>query len=188
MTIVPAGTEVPYTVTYLEMTKRPSWGWPHLPLVPGAALVKAEAPPVWYFLSLYDAVGRDYAWEDIHKREHDDIARWLSDPATELFTLTARGWPHGFFLIDGRTEGICDIAYFGLVPEAVGQGLGSWLLKTAILTAWERPGTAKLTLNTCTLDHPRALQTYQRHGFDPVRREDHTRILTRDRDLARIPD
>ena len=53
MTIVPAGTEVAYTVTFLEMTERPSWGYPHLPASEPAQLLKAEDPPVWYFLSLY---------------------------------------------------------------------------------------------------------------------------------------
>jgi GNAT superfamily N-acetyltransferase len=188
MTIVPAGTEVAYTVTFLEMTERPSWGYPHLPASEPAQLLKAEDPPVWYFLSLYDAVGRDYAWEDIHKREHSDIAAWLSDGSVTLYTLLMRGWPHGFFLLDARAGATCDLAYFGLVPEAVGRGLGSWLLKTAILMAWDTPGVTRLEVNTCTLDHPRALQSYQRHGFVPVRREDHTRVLTRDRDLTRIPD
>ena len=68
-----------------------------------------------------------------------------------------------------------------------GAPLGSWLLKTAILTAWERKCVSKLTVETCTLDHPRALALYQKHGFTPVRRERRTRRLTRDRDLSRIP-
>ena len=188
MTIVPAGTTVPYTITWLEMTARPAWGYPHLPAGEPASLLQADAPPVWYFLSLYDAVGRDYAWEDIHKREHSDIAAWLGHEAVTLYTLLKHGWPHGFFLLDARAGTTCELAYFGLVPEAVGRGLGSWLLRTAILMAWEIPGVERLEVNTCTLDHPRALQTYQRHGFVPVRREDRTRVLTRPRDLTRIPD
>jgi hypothetical protein len=35
-------------------------------------------------------------------------------------------------------------------------------------------------VNTCTLDHPRALIQYQKHGFTPVRQEERTRLLTRD--------
>ncbi|MDD9922100.1 MAG: hypothetical protein OXQ92_07465, partial [Boseongicola sp.] len=93
-----------------------------------------------------------------------------------------------FFLLEDAEDGTVDLAYFGMVPEAIGKGLGAWLLKTAILTAWDRPNTQRLTVNTCTLDHPRALATYQKHGFQPVGREDKTRILTRDRDLSRIPD
>ncbi|MEM9031109.1 MAG: GNAT family N-acetyltransferase, partial [Pseudomonadota bacterium] len=92
------------------------------------------------------------------------------------------------FLLDLSAPSETDLAYFGLVPSAVGRGLGTYLLRTAILTAWSRDGLEKLTVNTCTLDHPRALQHYQRNGFTPVRREDHTRTLDRPRDLSRIPD
>lgn len=188
MTIQKAGTEVSYSITYLEMGQRPSFDWPHLPAGSSAALLKAEEPPVWWFLALYDAVGRDYAWEDIHKREHADIVEWLQRDVMSLYTLFEKGWPQGFFLLEDLPGGICDVAYFGMVPEAVGSGLGSYLLKTAVLTAWDRPGTKAVTVNTCTLDHPRALALYQKTGFTPVRREDRTRILTRDRDLSRIPE
>ncbi len=185
MTLQKAGTEVSYSVTHLEMETRPAYGYPHLPVASTAALLKAEDPPVWYFLSLYDAVGRDYAWEDMHDLPEAEVADQL-DRST-LYTLTEKGWPHGFFLLEPTDDDTVDLAYFGLVPEAVGSGLGSWLLQTAILTAWEGEDVARVTVNTCTLDHPRALALYQKNGFHPVRREEKTRILTRDRDLTRIP-
>lgn len=187
MTVQKAGTEVSYTVTYLEMAKRPTYPWPHLPAGSTAALLKAEKPPVWWFLALYDAVGRDYAWEDIHQRDRDEIREWLHQDAMSLYTLLDHGWPQGFFLLDHQGGGATDLAYFGMVPEAVGRGMGAWLLRTAILTAWDHAETRRLTVNTCTLDHPRALALYQKNGFTPVRREDKTRILTRDRDMTRIP-
>jgi GNAT superfamily N-acetyltransferase len=186
MTLQPAGTEIGYTVTWLEMTEPPETGPGPAP-DPGLALVPAEAPPVWYFLSLYDAVGRDYAWEDIHTREHAEIGTWLHAGGMRLTTLMGRGWPQGFYLIDGTTHGVTDLAYFGLVPEAVGRGLGRWFLSAAIAAAWDVPGTEKITVNTCTLDHPRALAAYEAAGFRPVRREAQSRILTRPRDLSRIP-
>lgn len=182
-----AGDTVGYTITYLEMDSRPTWPHPPQPVGAPATLVMAEAPPVWYFRALYDAVGRDYSWEDIHALPEAELAGTLRDPAVTLWTLHRSGWPHGFFLLDGREAGRVELAYFGLVPEAVGSGLGTWLLKTAILAAWDIPGTEKLTVNTCTLDHPRALALYQKVGFAVVRREDRTRVLTRDRDPARIP-
>ena len=37
-----------------------------------------------------------------------------------------------------------------------------------------------MTVNTNTLDGPRALPLYQRMGFTPVRREETTRILKND--------
>ncbi len=186
MTVQKAGTEVAYTITYLEMEARPDFDYPHLPVGSSAALLKAQDPPAWYLMMLYDAVGRDYAWEDMHARDEPEIAEQLETGA--LYTLIDHGWPHGFFLLTGPDQdGATELAYLGLVPEAVGSGLGSWLLKTAILTAWDMTGTTRMTVNTCTLDHPRALALYQKNGFVPVRREEKTRILTRDRDLTRIP-
>lgn len=187
MTIQKAGTRVDYTITYLAMETRPHYDWPHLPLGSTAALLKAEEPPVWWFLALYDAVGKDYAWEDIHSWEHAEIHEWLTSNQMSLYTLLDHGWPQGFFMLEDMGDDVVDLSYFGMVPEAVGRGLGGWLLKTAILTAWDREGIRKLTVNTCTLDHPRALALYQKNGFMPVRREETSRLLTRDRDLSRIP-
>jgi hypothetical protein len=39
-----------------------------------------------------------------------------------------------------------------------------------------------MTVNTNSLDHPRALPLYQKAGFVPVRRETRMQVLTRDRD------
>lgn len=175
-----AGERVEYRVTWLEMASRPRFGWPPMPIGQDAALLRADDPPVWYFLALYDAVGRDHAWTDQHDTPPDRIAGWLCDPAVRLYTLMGQGWPQGFFVLDGREYGICDLAYFGLVPQAIGKGLGAWLLQAAILTGWDMPGVERMSVNTCTLDHPRALIRYQRYGFEPVRTEVHSRVLTRD--------
>ena len=187
MTTLAAGTRVDYTVTYLEMTERPRFPWPHAPLRPAVTLFRADDPPVWYFRALYDAVGRDYAWEDVPQLSDETVRDWLDPDRMRLWTMVAKGFPHGFFLLDEKTATETDLTYFGLVPQAIGRGFGTFLLKTAILTAWEREGLDRLTVNTCTLDHPRALSLYQKHGFRPVRREARARTLTRDRDTARIP-
>lgn len=179
-----AGEEVPCTITYLEMAARPAFPRPHMPTGATSALIAATKPPAWFFLSLYDAVGHDYDWTDQHTRPRAEIEAFLHDPAVTLTTLMRAGWPHGFFVLDSRTSGLCELAYFGLAPQALGQGLGKFLLHTAVHMAWDRPGTELLTVNTCSLDHPRALPLYQRAGFKPVRRETHTRKLTRDRDLV----
>jgi len=175
-----AGETIEYRVTWLEMTTPPTFGWPRLPVGREAVLLKAETPPWWYFLSLYDAVGRDYAWTDKHDMARDSMTEWLQHPDVSLHTLMGQGWPQGFFMLDVREAETCDLAYFGLVPEALGRGLGKWLLQSAILTGWAQPGVARMTVNTCTLDHPRALIQYQRFGFAPVRTEIQSRVLTQD--------
>jgi len=175
------GERIDYTVTYLEM-RAPHGPPPAMPMGPILALIKADHPPVDYFLYLYGTVGRDHEWTDWFAESFESQAAFVHDPKVELYTLLVDGWPGGFFVLDLRQPGVCDLAYFGLVPEATGRGLGPWLLGTAIEMAWERPGVERMTVNTCTLDHPAALPLYQKMGFEPVRQEHHSRILTRARD------
>ena len=178
-----AGEEVTVTITHLEMTARPAWPRPHVPAGPASALIAAERPPLWYFLSLYERVGADYEWTDQTSAPAAAVAAFLHDPAVALYTFVRAGWPHGFFVLDARGPGVCDLAYFGLVPEAIGRGLGSFLLHTAVHMAWDRPGVERVTVNTNSLDHPRALPLYQKAGFEPVRRETTARVLRRDHSI-----
>ena len=181
-----AGSKVEYRVTFLEMRARPGYDWPHLPATgPVASLFRAESPPAWYFRALYDAVGRDHAWEDLRDEPEARLADWLADPAVELWTLMRAGWPQGFFILDARRPGRSEITLLGLVPEAIGQGFGRFLVRTAILTAWERPGLECLAVETCSLDHPRALAVYQQQGFDLVGQEERNRVLAHDLDPTR---
>jgi GNAT superfamily N-acetyltransferase len=172
------GETVGYTITYLEMTERPEGAVPPMPGGASLALLAAHAPPVEYFLYLYRAVGRDYEWTDWLAQPRADQEAFLTDPQVELFTLMVNGWPGGFFVLDTREYGTCDIAYFGLVPQAIGRGLSPWFLGNAIRIGWDRPDVQRLTVNTNTLDHPRALSLYQRMGFTPARREESSRVLT----------
>lgn len=181
MTLLEAGTRVDYTITHLEMSSRPAY--PRPSLAPGhpVALLAADKPPVWYFLNLYDAVGAEYEWTDQHHVPRDELTEYLHHDQMTLFTMIHAGWPAGFFMWDRREQGTADLAYFGLVPEAIGLGLGKWLLQTAIHMGWDYPGIGKMTVQTCNLDHPRALALYQRCGFQPVRQSTKSRILTLDR-------
>jgi len=185
MNVIPAGAEVTYTVTFLEMSAPPRDRAPALP--EDVRLESCVKPPVWFFLSLYNAVGWMYEWVDKLAEDRETLRSFVQHPDVTLCVAFRDGWPAGFFQLDWRVAGICDLAYFGLVPEAVGGGLGGPLLRHAIAQGWSRAGVGKMTVNTCTLDHPRALDLYRQAGFRPVRTEDHSRILARDRDPSLFP-
>ncbi|WP_430449718.1 GNAT family N-acetyltransferase [Rhodophyticola sp.] len=188
MTLIPAGTEVSFITTYLEMRTRPDFDVPALP--DDTRLEQALRSPVWFFLAVYDAVGRDYEWRDRFQQEIDDpdaLRAFVESPDVEMWVAYRHGWPQGFFILDWTEPGECDLAYFGMVPEAVGHGLGGILLKAAIARAWAREDMKMMSVNTCELDHPRALALYQKHGFVPVDTETRTRVLHRDRDPSRLP-
>lgn len=183
MTLKKPGDTVRYTVTYLEMTARPATPIPHVPTGSPLALIAAENPPVEYFLYLYNAVGAAYEWTDWLKHTRQQQEAFVGDPKVELFSLMVDGWPGGFFVLDTRQPDTCDLAFFGLVPQAIGRGLSAWFLGCAIHMGWDRPGVTRMTVSTNTLDHPRALALHQKMGFVPVRRENKTRKLTRAREV-----
>lgn len=183
MVVKQPGETVSYVVTYLEMTARPAGPPPPMPAGPMLALIGAEAPPPHYFLYLYRTVGAAFEWTDWLEHDEAAVRAYLDDERLELFTLFLDGWPGGFFVLDTRTDRVCDLGYFGLVPEARGRGLARWLLASAVRAGWDRPGVEKLTVNTNTLDHARAITLYQWAGFVPVRREEASRVLTRPREV-----
>lgn len=184
MRLLQPGDPIEYVITWLEMDERPRRPVPPLPAGQNVALLAAKAPPAGYFLYLYGTVGAEYEWTDWLQRPLEAVEAFVGDPAVGLYTMIVDGWPGGFFMLDARqagASGVVDLSYFGLVPQAIGRGLGHWLLATAVDTAWRQPGVKRLTVNTNTLDHPRALGLYQEFGFRPVRRERHRRALTRER-------
>lgn len=183
MTQMKPGETIRYTITYLEMAERPEGGVPPMPYGPSLALLAAHEPPVEYFLYLYSAVGAGYEWTDWLDRPRAEQEAFLADEKVELFTLMVNGWPGGFFVLDTRERGTCELSLFGLTPQAMGRGLSPWFLGSAVRIGWDRPDIARVTVNTNTLDHPRALALYQKMGFVPVRREDKTRKLTRPREV-----
>jgi ribosomal protein S18 acetylase RimI-like enzyme len=85
------------------------------------------------------------------------------------------GVPAGFIELDSRpTDNSHDkeveIAYFGLMPEFIGRGLGRYLLAWGIGKAFESD-LGRLWVHTCNFDHPEALALYQRAGFEAYRQE-----------------
>jgi len=161
---------VPMTVTFLEMTKKPSVFPPPTPKRK-VALLRAENPPPHFYRYLYNTVGGPYLWVD--RRDIDDaaLAAIVHDADVELYVLYVDGCPAGMAELDFRKKSIGQISYFGLMPDFIGKRLGYFFLYHTVSNAWIRP-IESLKVNTCTLDHPRALPLYQRMGFVPYSRED----------------
>ncbi len=152
------------TVTFLEMASDPARHVP--PPAAKLALLRAENPPVHFYRYLYDAVGRDYVWVNRKHFTDEALDAVIADDRVEIYVLYVAGVPAGFAELDFRTEGVAELAYMGLMPERIGAGMGEFLLAQAIEIAWAHP-IEKMKVQTCTLDHPRALGLYQRMGFVP---------------------
>ena len=158
---------IKYRVTYLEMNDAPKFDWPKN-LKYKLSILLAENFPSWYFLFFYKQVGKKYLWTDWLEKSKEEIDQFVNDEQVLLYTLIKDGLPCGFYMLDYRKKDVCDISFFGLVEEAIGKGLGKYLLKTAILTAWDSRKIKKLTVNTCSLDHKNAIYLYQKYGFKAV--------------------
>ena len=152
------------TVTYLEMTSPdqrrapPDWAEP-------ATIVRAERPTISFYRYLYNTVGADWDWYERRRLSDEALAAIVHDDAVEVFVLHVRGVPAGYVELDRRVEGEVEIAYFGLVPDYIGRGLGPCLLGWALERAWSYD-PSRVWLHTCSLDHPKALSVYRRAGLE----------------------
>jgi GNAT superfamily N-acetyltransferase len=161
---------IPMTVTFLEMRAKPVVLPPPQPRGK-VALLRCEKPATHFYRYLYDTIGADYYWVDRKRLSHDGLAEVIQDPLNRLYVLYIEGSPAGMAELDLRKSGAANIAYFGLMPEAIGKRLGYFFLYHTCINAWLEP-IQRLTINTCTLDHPRALPLYQRMGFRPYDRQE----------------
>lgn len=157
---------VAVVVTFLRMDRPPADAAPSLP--PDLQVVRLQSPTVSFYRYLYNTVGADYVWWLRRTMPDAELARLLRDRAVSIHVLYDGGEPAGFFELDRRTWPDTNLSYFGLLPHGVGTGVGYAFLRQAVDTVW-REGARGMTVNTCTADHPRALPTYLRAGFQPVR-------------------
>lgn len=165
-TVLPPGWLVT-AVTWLEMRAPPTGlAAPRLP--EGTRLVPLAGADLDRYRRLFAAVGEDWLW--FGRRALDDaaLAAILGDPAVWCRAVVRDGRDVGLVELDSRTPGEVELAYFGLVPAAIGGGLGRALMTLALAEAWSRE-PERVTVHTCHFDHPGALAFYRRSGFVPVK-------------------
>lgn len=164
-------------VTFMEMKAPPAAAKPPRP-AGDLRIIRAHNPTAAFYRFLYDTVGEPWLWHERRRLSSADLLATVADPRVEINVLYVDGTPAGYIEIDRRgvkkdaAAGAVDLGYFGLTPEYIGRGLGLWLLREGVDMAWTG-GTALLTVNTCTFDHPSALGLYQSMGFKPVRHVSH---------------
>jgi GNAT superfamily N-acetyltransferase len=157
------------TITYLEMRRRPSIS-KRLPAPENTAIFQAHQPTISFYRYLYCHVGGPWLWYERRAMDNETLAAIIHDPAVSLHVLYLSGVPAGYVELDSRVGRDIELAYFGLLPEFIGRGLGPWFLNWALDTAWNRQ-PSRVWVNTCNLDHPKALECYQQAGFETYRQE-----------------
>lgn len=154
-------------VTTLEMTERPPLR--PLPTSPLRLARWAKPSPAAY-RTLFRRVGGPWLWFSRLALRDDELLKIIHSAAVEVYAVTDRvGIEVGLLELEFGRKGQCELSYFGLVPELAGRGHGRWLMSEAMARIW-RPGVDRVTVNTCTLDHPSALNFYRAQGFTAIKR------------------
>jgi GNAT superfamily N-acetyltransferase len=153
-----ADGKLPVVITHLELDPA-AWTRRGLPPAVDIRIEHVSAPTVTAYRALYDAVGRPWLWYERRLWSDEALQALLLRPGHELHIAY-----HGSALVGFFELGDDEIVFFGLTLDYIGRRIGPWLLDRAIERALAC-GAAQVRLNTNTVDHPRALDTYRKAGF-----------------------
>ena len=127
--------------------------------------VREQTKPDWRFnREMYFRVGEQWRWIDKRPWSDEQWKEYASAPELGTFAAYFDNELAGYYELRDDNEGGIEIAYFGLLPDFVGRGLGGALLTSAIEQAW-RMSPSRVWVHTCNRDHPQALANYQARGL-----------------------
>ena len=150
--------------TYLEM-RSPDW------LNPKRAdlrfQVREKTERNWQFnRDLYFQVGEQWEWIDKRSWTDDRWKEYAMAPELRTFAGYYDQALAGYYELRCDKDDGVEIAYFGLLPQWIGRGLGGPLLTSAIERAWRmEPSPSRIWVHTCNRDHPQALANYRARGM-----------------------
>ena len=119
---------------------------------------------------LYGSVGKDYHWTDRIQWTDEQWLERLRLPNVEMWVAYEREAVAGYFELAMDEQCSVEIAYFGLLPQFIGRGIGGYLLTVATRQAWVM-GASRVWLHTSYQDHPHSLANYQARGFRVFKQE-----------------
>jgi GNAT superfamily N-acetyltransferase len=126
-------------------------------------------PDLDWYRGLYRTVGENWLWFSRLTLDDAALATLIHDPAIQVHALHHNGREAGMLELDARRFPDVEISFLGVVEDLIGKGAGRFLLNRALEISWAR-SPRRVTVHTCTLDHPRALGFYLRSGFMPYAR------------------
>lgn len=168
MSQLPPAT-IQVTRTYLEM-RDPAELEHGLSDDPAISIDEEPNCSVELFRFLYAEVGKNYHWIDRLRWTDEQITEHLRNAENSIWLMSYNGETAGYFELRKCEDGSVELAYFGLMQQFIGRGLGKHLLTRATEQAWAA-GANRVWLHTCTLDDPAALPNYLKRGFRPFKTE-----------------
>ncbi|TJW82499.1 MAG: GNAT family N-acetyltransferase, partial [Mesorhizobium sp.] len=127
--------DIEVTVTFLEMHAPPAYS-PPLPYNRQIALLKTKDIPLHFYRYLMDRVGRKWHWVNVLRLSDEELSAGIHREDRDIRVLYLDGSPAGFFDLKPHLPGEVELAYFGMMEHATGQGIGRWFLGAAIDAAW----------------------------------------------------
>ena len=134
-------------------------------------VARASNPTIDFYRFLYHTAGEEYLWGDRRRLSDAELSGLISPESIHVMVLYAGGVPCGYFELDFSRDDLTNLKYFALLPGFKGEGLGNYMLSLCIHMAGSIQAVP-LTVDTCTLDHPIALENYKARGFEPWYSED----------------
>lgn len=118
------------------------------------------------YLQYYHRIGDDFGWTDRLQITDAELYHDINKNNAHLYSMQVDGKEIGYTELVVEKDYV-ELLYFGLFTSEIGQGHGDHLLNMVVQKAWSF-APQWVQLNTCELDHPKALYLYQEKGFEIV--------------------
>jgi len=116
----------------------------------------------------YKQIGKKHQWVDRLIWQDKNWIEYVSNKNLKTFILQKNNDFVGYFeLLFNKNE--CEIAYFGILEEFIGNGYGGFLLSEAIRIGFNNAN--RIWVHTCSLDHPNAIENYKSRGMKVFKTE-----------------
>ncbi|MEK6202268.1 MAG: GNAT family N-acetyltransferase [Desulfobulbaceae bacterium] len=138
--------------------------------VAGFRIEEVTVPCPAFNCFMYRAVGGQWFWIDKRNWSEEEWQNYVQSDTIQTWGAWLHGSPCGYFELEQRGAGRIEIAYLGILEQFSGCGLGKNLLLEALSIA-RGQGQQRITVNTCSLDHPAALANYLARGMTLYRQE-----------------
>ena len=171
--------EIEVTTVFLEMLSQKNFK-PKIPDRDDVRVEKVEIPTPIINHFFFVNVGRPWKW---YSRLNWTLSDWkalVENDTVATWIGYIKGSPFGYIELVRQAESV-EIAFFGLLPQYIGIGLGGFLLSEAIRLAWELT-PQRVWVHTCTLDHKYALDNYLARGLTIYKQEKKTEQVPDDDD------
>jgi len=157
--------EIAAVVSYLECRPIPA---PEAEVLArsGVSLQRQTDMSCADYRALFLNVGQDWLWFSRLRIGESALSDIIHNPQTELHTLHDESDECiGFLELNCTALPAVHISFLGVLPEKTGQGIGTFLMAHAFRLSHVH-GADHLKVQTCTLDHPKALAFYRKMGFE----------------------